>query len=192
MGHQQAKWLADHLSTTGTRFDRLVCGALRRHKETMAPIEDLLGITADIDERLNEFDYDALAHRYHMNSPLAPATSREEFLHLLPEIFYAWETDALTDATESYGDFQTRVDEAIEDALELGKSVLVVSSGGPISVTLRRVLGLTSRATSDLLLNIHNSSYHRFQFEAGRLRLSQYNASPHLDGPGRKQARTYV
>lgn len=192
LGHQQARWLAEHFSTIGKQFDSIYCGSLRRHRETVAPITEQLGLAPNIDPRINEFDYDALAERYHMTSPLAPATSREEFLHLLPEIFFSWENDHLSGATEDYRSFQMRVDDAVDEALEMGKSVLIVSSGGPIAATLRRVLGLTSRATSDLLLNIHNSSFHRFEFEAGRLRLSQFNASPHLDHPERATARTYV
>ena len=192
LGHRQSAWLANYFKETGASFDGLVCGGLRRHRETAAPFVDALGLDIRVDQRLNEFDYDALAERYHMNSPLAPATTREEFLHLLPEIFFAWENDQLAGATENFSAFQMRVDEAVDDALQIGKSILVVSSGGPIATTLRRVLALNSRAASDLLLNIHNTSFHRFEFEAGRLRLSQYNASPHLEDANRRTARTYV
>lgn len=192
LGHRQARWLSRHFDATGHRFDRIICGSLRRHRETAAPVAEAQNVEADVDPRLNEFDYDALAERYHLSSPLAPATSREEFLHLLPEIFFAWENDQLLGATEDYSSFQMRVDDAVDEALEIGQSVLIVSSGGPITATLRRVLALSNRSASDLLLNIHNASYHRFQFEGGRLRLSQFNASPHLIGPDRDGALTYV
>lgn len=192
LGHRQAAWLAEYFDQNGLSFDRLICGDLRRHRETIAPICDRYGMEPGVDARLNEFDYDALADRYHMTSPLDPATSREEFLRLLPEIFLAWENDQLSGATEAYSQFQMRVDDAVDEALQIGKSVLIVSSGGPIATTLRRVMSLSNRSTSDLLLNIHNSSFHRFEFEAGRLRLSQFNASPHLDQPERAEAKTYV
>ena len=193
LGHQQAAWLAEHLKAVDHHVDQIVCGDLRRHRETAAPIEEMFGQEARIDPRLNEFDYDALAERYHIHAPHhGPAASRDEFLHLMTEIFHAWENDALSGATEDYPEFQMRIDDAVDDALCHGQRVVIVASGGPIAVTLRRVLGLTTRATADMLLNIRNSSYHLFQYEAGRLRLSQYNASPHLERPERRHALTYI
>lgn len=192
LGHQQSAWLADHLATAGAHVDRIVSGSLRRHRETAAPIAARLGLTVTEDARLNELDYDALAARYHQLTDTGPATTRAEFLALMPEIFAAWEDEALTGATEDYAAFQTRVDAAVEAALAPGGNVIIVSSGGPISVTMRRVLALGNRATADVLLNIHNSSCHLFSVEAQRLRLNQYNASPHLDHPDRAHARTYI
>lgn len=193
LGHQQAAWLAEHFAGRGDRFDRIVCGDLRRHRETAAPIAAAFGEGPEIDARLNEFDYDALAERYHFQVPdHGPAASREEFLHLMPQIFLAWENDALKGATEDFPDFQMRVDDAVDDALASGQRVMIVASGGPIAVTLKRVLGLSTRATAEMLLNIRNASYHQFKYEAGRLRLSQYNAIPHLDPPDRAHALTYI
>ena len=81
---------------------------------------------------------------------------------------------------------------ALEAALLPDRSVLIVTSGGVIGVVLRRVLGLDLVTTADMLLNIHNASVHRIMQEEGRLRLSLFNASPHLDHRDRAHARTYI
>lgn len=192
LGHQQARWLGEYFEDHGLRFARIFCGTLRRQRETAEGIRAVIGGAAEPDPRLNEFHYDRLEEAYLRSTGTDRPTSRAEFLASFPPAFAAWERGALDAAGESFADFEARVAGALEAALAPGGAALVVTSGGVIGVTLKRVLGLSPEATADLLLNIHNASVHRLFLEAGKLRLGLFNASPHLDPAERSHARTYV
>jgi hypothetical protein len=42
------------------------------------------------------------------------------------------------------------------------------------------------------MLQVMNSSVHRLEYVHGQLMLGSFNATPHLDIPGREHARTFV
>ena len=42
LGWQQARWLGRHLSETGHRYDAVVSGGMRRHRETAQAIAEYL------------------------------------------------------------------------------------------------------------------------------------------------------
>lgn len=193
LGLQQADWLGAYFNAHDLHFDRVLRGDLRRHRETAAGIASRHALTdIEIDPRLNEFHYDGLAQRYLAETGTDAPKGRLGFIETLPQILARWERGELEGAGESYAQFQTRVEAAVTDALDPGRTVLMVTSGGVIGVAMRYVLGLTPEATADMMLNTHNASVHRLTFEAGRLRLSLYNASPHLDPIDRIHARTYI
>lgn len=193
LGHQQAGWLGHYFKAHGLRFDRVVRGRLRRHRETLNGIAAVMPLPpAQVDARLDEFGYDALQTEYITATGVDAPSSRATFLQHFPEIFSAWEEGRLTGAAESHAAFRARVDAALDAALTDGGTTLVVTSGGVIGAAVARVLGLGARATADLLINIHNASVHRLVHEGGALRLSLFNASPHLDPQERAHARTYI
>jgi broad specificity phosphatase PhoE len=193
LGHQQAVWLGEYFDAHGLRFDRALRGGLRRHRETAEGIALVLGLGFEVDPRLDEFHSTPLVRDYMEATGIDLPVSRTAFLQHFPPVFEGWEEGRLgAGATETYAEFQARVDAAVDAALEPGRNTLVVTSGGVIAVTLRRVLGLSNAATADLLLNIHNASVHRLVAEGGRLRLALFNASPHLDPTDRIHARTYI
>lgn len=191
LGHAQAQWLGQYFSAHGYRFDRVIHGGLRRHRETYDGIAKTGRVPApEIDARFEEFHYDPLQEEYIRATGTDAPQDRNGFLAFLPEVFAHWERGQLTGSGESHSAFHTRVDAAIDDAVALGGNTLIVTSGGVIGATLRRVLRLDVGPAADVLLSIHNASVHRFQLEAGQLRLSLFNASPHLDG--RADTRTYI
>jgi len=193
LGHQQSNWLGHYFRTHDVRFDRVVRGALRRHRETAEGIAAAMGgFDAAIDPRLDEFHYDPLQDEYIRGTGIDAPTNRDAFLSVFPDIFERWENAELSGSGETFADFQTRVDAAVDAMAFEGETTLIVTSGGVIGATMRRVLGLSARATADLLLNIHNASVHRLTYERGELRLSLFNASPHLDPSARNFARTYI
>ncbi len=193
LGHQQADWLARYFREHGLRFDRVIRGDLRRHRETaQAVLTHGLGPDPEIDPRLNELDYDTLEHDYRLATGEGPAADRDDFLRKFPEVFTGWAEGRLGAAHEAFDAFETRVHAAIDDAAWGTGTTLVVTSGGVIGVVMRRVLGLDARATAELLLMIHNASVHELIRENGRWRLSLFNASPHFDPSDRAHARTYI
>lgn len=193
LGHQQAAWLGDYFRTHGIGFDRIFRGALRRQRETAE------GIVAAMkaghpqeDPRFDEFHYHELQDEYtRLTGTDAPA-DRGTFLRLFPQIFTEWEEGRLNGSGETYAAFRARVDAAVDAALIPEGRTLIVTSGGVIGATLRRVLNLDAVAAANLTLNIHNASMHRIRHEFGGFRLCLFNASPHLDASDRAHARTYV
>lgn len=193
LGHQQADWLAGYFRAHDLRFDRVIRGDLRRHRETAAAL-GVHGIGPDprIDSRWNEFDYFTLQDAYHRATGVSPAASRDEFLTVFPAVLTDWANHRLTGARESFDAFETRVNAALDGAVAGSRTTLIVTSGGVIGMVLRRVLGLDLRRMANVILNIHNTSVHELSLEAGDLRLSLFNASPHFDPAERSHARTYV
>ena len=194
LGHQQAAWLGDYFDAHGMAFDRILRGALRRHRETADGIVASLaaGGTVEEDPRFDEFHYDPLQEEYLRATGTDAPESRASFLAMFPELFVQWEDGLLRGSGESYGAFTGRVWAGLDEIVRPDSRILVVTSGGVIGAALRRVLRLDARAAADLTLNIHNASVHRLNYEEGKLRLSLFNASPHLDPKERAHARTYV
>jgi len=192
LGHQQADWLARYFREHGLRFNRVVRGDMRRHRETAQALQTHgLGPTPQVDARLNELDYDRLEHDYRLATGDLPAADRAGFLRSFPQVFTGWAEGRIGQAHETFDAFEARVTAGIDDAICAGTS-LVVTSGGVIGMVMRRVLGLDARATADLLLMIHNASVHELIREDGHWRLSLFNASPHFDPADRAHARTYI
>lgn len=193
LGHQQARWLGDYFQAHDMQFDQVLRGSLRRHRETADGIVGQMGAREIVeDARLDEFHYFPLEQEYIAATGVDTPHNRDSFLKVFPEVLTKWDAGTLGGTGEAYAAFQARVDAAIDAATRPGSTVLVVTSGGVIGATMRRVLGLGSRETADLMLNIHNASLHRLTFENGQLRLSLFNASPHLDPKERVHARTYI
>lgn len=192
LGQQQAAWLGSYFAAHGLRFDRVIHGALRRQRETAEGIARVLDLPqAEVDPRFDEFHYEGLERAYLRETGADVSTSRSEFLKRFPLVLSAWE-QGIVSGDERLEDFEARVAAGCAAALRQGQSCLVVTSGGVIGMVLRQVLGLSAAVTAEMMLNIHNASVHRFTHEAGQLRLSLFNASPHLDAADRNHARTYV
>jgi broad specificity phosphatase PhoE len=191
LGHEQAAWLGLWLRAHDLSFDRVIRGDLRRHAETAAAL-DGLGPAPVVDPRFDEFHYFGLQQEYQRLTGTEAARSREDFLETFPAVLGRWAAGEIGRDGETFDAFETRVIAGLADAVEPGETTLVVTSGGVIGVILRHILGLSHAATADVMLAIRNASIHRIQHEGGRLRLSLFNAHPHLDPADRAHARTYV
>ena len=193
LGHEQALWLGAYIADQGWTFDAAYRGGLRRHRETADGIaRTLTGLDITVDPRFDEMHYDPLQEAFLRETGSDAPQSRADFLQMFPKIFAGWGAGTLPVDVEPFAAFENRVWAALTAAFLPDRSVLVVTSGGVIGVVLRRVLGLDLLTTADMLLNIHNASVHRLILEEGRLRLSLFNASPHLDHRDRAHARTYI
>ena len=90
--------------------------------------------------------------------------------------------------------FQERVADArsmLQSMATQSKRVLVVSSGGAISMFVGSVLGLSPNHIFDLNLQILNTSITRFFFDTSKISLAEFNAAPHLLGREQAHFRTY-
>jgi broad specificity phosphatase PhoE len=197
LGHRQAGWLGEYLAERAVEFDRVVTGTLRRHRETLAGIAAALpGLpAAETLPGLDEYHADVLlkAHLGNRGLPLPEhAADRRGHFRILREALYAWVDGRLAaDRHLSFAEFEAGVRQALEAARHGAERVLVVSSGGPISTAIGAVLGVAPRTVVDLNLQTRNTGLSELRAGAQRAHCVSFNAVPHLERAGRREAITY-
>lgn len=201
LGHRQAQWLGEYFRYRGHRIDRVICGDMRRHRETAdgifrgmeQPFED-----TETDPRWNEFDFQALIRAYLEQHPEAappPGAPVRRFMQVLRDAIGAWSEDRIGgDLPERWADFEDRVRGGLNAVgAEPGGSrrILVVSSGGAISMALRQVLQAPARTMVHMNLQLRNSSLSQVFLNGTRMHFAGFNHVPHLDRPEREESITY-
>jgi broad specificity phosphatase PhoE len=189
LGHQQARWLGEHLDRAGPHHAHVFSGTLIRHVETASSMG--LGAVAVQDARLNELPYFTLASLLEAQQGLALPVEREGFVEHLPQVFAAWQRDEIAGAPERFADFEARVWAAVTEIAATKGPSLIVTSGGLIAIVMRRVMGLDIGATARLALAIMNTSVHRLYPIGMDLSPVLFNAVPHLETPERSHAQTH-
>lgn len=192
LGHQQAAWLGEHLTDTRETIERVYCGTLIRHIETAAAMG--AGQHAEIvqDARLNEMEFFTLAQLYGTQHGAPLPDTREGFVTYMPRLLAAWEEGEIDTPPESFGDFQSRVTDAMAEIAAGRGPALVVTSGGLIGMVLRETMGLGTPAFAKACIAIMNTSVHRLHRLGSDMALTQFNAVPHLDHPDRQYAQTHL
>jgi broad specificity phosphatase PhoE len=199
LGHRQSIRLGEYFAERGIRFDGLIAGTLRRHKETLAGILEGMNLAGEhlAWEGLNEYDSEAViatVHPHKLEKPTSPEMYRHHF-RLLRDGLAQWMAGTASPrGMPSYADFVAGVAGALDHVRQehYGKNVLVVSSGGPISTAVGHVLGTPAESTIELNLRIRNTAVTEFAFTPKRHMLVCFNAIPHLDAPGFKDWVTYA
>jgi broad specificity phosphatase PhoE len=187
-GHQQCRHLGAYWRERGQRFDAVFTGTLRRHAQSLAGIvegygEDLPAIALP---GLNEYDSEAVVRAVHpepLEAPTTPEAVKQHF-RLLRQGLLAWMNGQTAPVgMPSHVDFVAGVADALNRVLALGvgKQVLIVSSGGPISTAVAQVLGAPAETCVELNLRIRNSAVTEFAFNPRRHHLVTFNTLPHLD-----------
>jgi len=192
LGARQSAWLGAYLDHTGAQFDRVYTGALNRHHETARAMKATRWAEPVVDPRLNEVEYFDLSNRMHAQFGLPVPTGREEFIEHLPLVFTAWQDGQIEGASESFHDFQGRIDAVLHEIAAGDGRALVITSGGLIAMAIRVAMGLELGAFARLALTIMNTSIHQLHPVGSGLTLTGFNAVPHLAQPDRQHAQTYI
>ena len=191
LGHRQAQRLGQYLrerfAREGVQIDTVLMGSLRRHRETWEGIAQGAGWThtADIWPGLNEYDSEALIEAIHpepLGKPDTPELYRQHF-RLLRDALRAWmEGRSQPQGMPTYAEFVSGIEAALDHVRQnCPGNALIVSSGGPISTAVGRVLGTPPETTIELNLRIRNTALSEFAFTPKRHMLVTYNTLPHLD-----------
>jgi broad specificity phosphatase PhoE len=198
LGHKQSVRLGEYFAHKGIRFDGLIAGTLRRHKQTLEGI--LQGMKHEGEhlswDGLNEYDAQAVIASVHprkLEKPTSPDMVRHHF-RLLRDGLAQWMAGVVSPkGMPTYDEFVAGVSGALDHvrANHYGKNVLIVTSGGPIATAVGYVLGTSPETTIDLNLRIRNTSITEFVFTPKRHNLVCFNALPHLDAPEYAQWVTY-
>lgn len=178
LGGTQSQLLGGHLSAQDIAIDAVYCGPAKRHRQTLENM--ISGSTtllpeATILEGLAEFPAFELVDLHGQDT-----TSFDAF----EQITSKWMHGTLDTAhLETAKQFEARVASSLSTiAAEQGrgKTVLVVTSGGPMMATMKSALSLNPAKASDLLWVIANSSLSEFRYRDNKLSLIAFNQLAHL------------
>jgi broad specificity phosphatase PhoE len=204
LGHTQAQYLGEYFQQRNITFDRIVCGSLHRHKQTLEGIQtgmnsQIVGLTLP---GLNEYDFSRLyrARLSEVAQHIATKDAYEikrEFYRQLRQVLSLWAAgDTSLDIAETWREFHERIVGSLELAMDGSpRRVLIVSSGGPMGIIAANALSAPDQTAVDLGLQVRNTSF--CQYFAARssphtLRLSSFNLVPHLDQMDRVDAITFA
>ncbi|MEK8033126.1 histidine phosphatase family protein [Ideonella sp. DXS29W] len=198
LGHRQCRALGEHFRSMNLRFASVLTGTLRRHRETYEGIAEGLGQSPapEVCAGLDEYNPEAIVRAVYsgeLPKPDSPEAVRQHF-RLLREGLVAWmQGQAVPAGMPSFADFSAGVAGALARAREQAdEDVLIVSSGGPISVAVGQVLGLQPEAVVELNLRIRNSAVTEFVANPKRHSLLSFNGLPHLHRPELADWVTYA
>ena len=146
LGKDQSRITGEHLAAQEVAPVRIIHGEMLRQRQTAEGIQAGLGIGLDphIDSGWNEYRAWELTGALSDPDPRAPKDSTI-FQAELERGAARWASgDHDGDYTESFTEFTTRVNTALDDAcaaMSSGESMIVVSSAGAIAWTAARLLG---------------------------------------------------
>ncbi len=192
LGHQQARWLGEHLDNSAEHFERVYCGTLRRHVQTANGMRADSRAALKQDARLNEMEFFTLANLLRDQQGVAMPDSREAFVTYMPMLLGKWQAGEIENPPETFQHFEFRVQEVIADINAGRGPALVVTSGGFIGMAFRQAMGLDLTSFSRTCIAIMNTSVHRLHRVGESLSMTQFNAVPHLDRPDRQFAQTHL
>lgn len=195
LGHRQSKALGLALKAHGTAPAVLYRGAQRRHRETMEALLEGLGNASEptVLTGLNEFDFGGiLKAKYGDARPPGLNEDRRTHFRLLRETALEWQEDAIDGVPEPFGEFRARVLGAVDEMAASGhESILVVSSGGPIALTLATVLDAPIAQMLNLQLQMKNCAVSRVIITERRRYVHTFNETPHIDAQTVAEYLTY-
>ena len=215
LGHRQAGLLGQYLAGQKLEFTAVLCGALRRQRETAQhtldafaaaglPLPELL-----IDERWNEFD---LGHVYEELAPQLGETDAEfkrEYAEMManyddPEapfhrnstvmdakVFRAWLSGRLPYSGESWDAFHARVVGALNDLRRYADAgnVAVFTSATPTAISVGYSMGVTELRAVRIAGLTFNASITTLRIQPADFTLFSFNAVPHLPDPDLRSFR---
>lgn len=196
-GHEQSRRLGVWLAGHDMVFDTVVCGGMRRHRETLKALIDAYAArglalpAADTDPDLDEFDHRAVIAAFIAADPRHPSVlatgggrhgSPREVFGLLHAALTRWASGQLVESCETWQEFRQRTLRAFDRLNQRAASgeVLVVSSGGVISQLAQVALDAADQTAIELNLSLRNSALCEFHALTDGLRMGSWNGLPHL------------
>ncbi len=189
LGGQQSVRLGEHWREHGLRFDAVLIGSLKRHRQTWEGLSAGLGWAAEplVWPGLNEYDSEAVIEAIHARPPEHPSSPEgyRQHFRLLRDGLRQWMAGVVRPhGMPSYPAFLHGVTSALDHArTHHSGNVLVVSSGGPISTAVGHILGTTPETTIEMNLRMRNTSVSELAYNPKRCTLVSFNTLPHLSSP---------
>lgn len=195
VGWEQSRLLGEYFRGIEMQFDAAFTGSMRRHKETLAGVKDVLTALPDATELpgLNEYDFHALLDLFVPQRGLeVDRTDARAFYRCLREALVAWSEDGISGVAETWAQFEGRVTATMEAIAQPQGRVLVITSGGASSAILRHVLGIDVATMVELNLQARNTGISRYFAKYPQFKLNSFNGVPHLEKPQDRHLITYT
>lgn len=209
-GLRQARLAAGFFRQIGTRFQTVYSGSLQRQTATAEPLLSCLHPEAasrelSIRPEFNEYDSATIIQQQipgllredpslEQDLPRLQ-TDRRALQRILERSLLRWmSVPEETEGLESWEAFNRRVREGIRRILEEcgpGKTVALVTSGGPLSAILKMALSLSDPETIHLAWQVRNASISTFKYNRDRVTLASFNSVAHLEISGEPELLTY-
>lgn len=192
LGREQCLRLGRWLVATGQRFDAVVIGNMRRHRQSYEQVclayaeADQELPEARVDHGLDEFDHTAVFQgfaRDHAGHPSLAAVADGGLVNfgtMIHAALSAWSEDRIGELPESWEAFGARVADAGRRLDPAQGRILAFTSGGVISRLAQSALGAPDRAAIDLNLTLRNSGLCELHPRPYGHALGSWNAVPHL------------
>jgi broad specificity phosphatase PhoE len=156
LGVEQSRVLGESLRARAVEPDLVICGAMQRHAQTADAALTAMGLDLEptIDDRWNEFDHEEVIVRHkpeyrsrtRMVADLAgKGDPRHQFQLLFDDALARWTAGLHNDEyAEPWTEFVARAQAGLKalEGEDGAKSVLIFTSGGPISAVASALLGL--------------------------------------------------
>lgn len=198
-GHQQSELVGKALALRGVEAQRVVHGAMQRHRETLQGAQKhwhSYGPTLEM-PGFNEFDSDdviACAFPQFKNKAvlgawiLAQPNKRKAFQEIFAQAVERW-TSGQHDSEylESWSAFTARVRESLLDLMRAteGGNAVVFTSGGPITAIAQQCLGLSDEKAFDMNWTLLNGGITQLLYNrSGKVSLASFNEQQHLAQAG--------
>lgn len=197
LGLRQSRITGQHLRSVGVEFDAAYCGTMARQQDTARAVLGELEQPPRlvVAPEFNEYDsgpiIQALLPEMTKDNPevasMVPTmfSDRRSFQMIYEEAMTRWISRRYpTGPAETWLEFLERTERALERIRQengRGKTVVVFSSGGPISAVVRQALGLDDKTTLRLTWMIKNASISTFFYNQRGIALSMFNSATHLE-----------
>jgi broad specificity phosphatase PhoE len=186
-GFQQAEALGSHWAALGKSVDRIVMGSLARHRQTAEGFLAGFGQSTQLETHagFNEYHFNGLLEALKARFPeqwVDTGRARRDYYHNMKSALLRWiEGGIRDDGRDTWTSFRERIRDAFTFACDHpGKRILIVSSGGPLSVILADILLLAAGPTVDLSLQIKNSSVSTLLYNRVNFTVDSINDVSHL------------
>ncbi len=220
-GEQQAVRLGQYFASRDISFDAVYGGTLKRHAQTYAAIlrgfesriaarpigtwlTDRASSQANIDMALrpglNEYDSEAVIGAIatpeqiaQMKSPNSPDGYKQHFVTLRKGIKSWMRGESQPAGMTTYAEFAAGVMAVLDEVrASSANSILISSSGGPLSSAVAQVLGLSHEAGIELNMRMRNTAVSELLVTPKRCVLLTFNTLPHLDDAAGRAMQTYA
>lgn len=200
-GFVQSELLAKYLMKIDRGFDTVYAGEMKRQIDTAATVLSCYREagrevpTLRILPEFNEYDskgiLKALVRDIAQDDPGLEVDiarfykDKKAFQRIFEKVILRWITGGKEiPGVTSWQDFRERVARGMKKVMaenDRGKTVLVFTSGGPISAAFQMATGISDEGTLRVVWQIVNTSISSFVYNAEQISLTSFNNRAHLD-----------
>jgi broad specificity phosphatase PhoE len=196
LGAEQARMLGRFLAARGTKLDAIYAGPLKRQQQTAR----LVAQTGEYPEPILEPGLEehhtqgiiraALPELAKEDPELAAQLGKDTFATVQPfqRVFgfamKRWAGGASDEGVEPHAVFCKRVAAAVErirDEQGRGRTIMAVTSAGPVARVMQTALGLSDEVTFRLNLVVANASITELRWRDEEMTVMGFNAVGHLE-----------